>query len=659
MSNYDVFISYSRKDDADGFVTRMKAALQKDGLRVWMDDKIVSSAEWWAQIEAHIERSNNFLLFISEQSLSSEWCQKEIAHAFALGKRLIPFQLSAIDERRVRGGWLDTSWEQIARRNWELLLRVQWITSYLELPDFDAAAARVSADAQTDPQYVEAHTRLLQQVQTWRTSGESPGAYIGGAPLAAAEAWLAAWDALPARDRTQPVPTDDQRAFVSACRAAQDEAERLKAEQEARTRELVAQTQRAAEENARLGRRTARFRLAAAIAGLVGILALGATIIAAGQTGEARTAEAQANAALTAVPPTLTLVNRQAEEAVALAASATRAVATAAQQLFEMQASATQIPPTLTQAAVIQDISLSFANLLLQNGENPSAQLAGMDAVVEQYPEQAAAYLVRGVMYAVQGEHERALEDYDEAIRLDPEVADAYYNRGNARHDVGDLEGAIADYTQAIRLYPGYTEAYYNRGIARQDLGDQRGALEDYDETIRLDPDYTQAYYSRGNAKSALGDPAGAIDDYNQAIRLDPDYALAYNNRGIARYDIGDFQGAIEDYDEAIRLDPGNADAFSNRGNARQRQGDLEGAIVDYDQAIGLRPNFAAAYSNRAFAHYRAAQTSATRRAHLEQALADWQTAGSLGGNLAPAARDAMAEIEAELGGTPAPTPRF
>jgi hypothetical protein len=57
MANFDVFISYSRKDDADGFVTRMKAALEAQGLRVWMDDTLVTSAEWWVQIEAHIERA--------------------------------------------------------------------------------------------------------------------------------------------------------------------------------------------------------------------------------------------------------------------------------------------------------------------------------------------------------------------------------------------------------------------------------------------------------------------------------------------------------------------------------------------------------------------------------------------------------------------------
>jgi tetratricopeptide (TPR) repeat protein len=42
------------------------------------------------------------------------------------------------------------------------------------------------------------------------------------------------------------------------------------------------------------------------------------------------------------------------------------------------------------------------------------------------------AYLNRGLSYARLFGYERAIEDYDEAIRLDPQYAQAYYNRGIA-----------------------------------------------------------------------------------------------------------------------------------------------------------------------------------------------------------------------------------
>ena len=54
--------------------------------------------------------------------------------------------------------------------------------------------------------------------------------------------------------------------------------------------------------------------------------------------------------------------------------------------------------------------------------------------------------------YHLLGEHQRAVEDLDEAIRLDPKYADNYYNRGNAYGKLGEHQRAIQDYERAIQL---------------------------------------------------------------------------------------------------------------------------------------------------------------------------------------------------------------
>ena len=60
----------------------------------------------------------------------------------------------------------------------------------------------------------------------------------------------------------------------------------------------------------------------------------------------------------------------------------------------------------------------------------------------------------------------KAIDAYNEAIRLDPDDAAAYNNRGNAKSNLEQYEEAIADYNQAIRLDPDYAVAYYSRAIA-------------------------------------------------------------------------------------------------------------------------------------------------------------------------------------------------
>jgi tetratricopeptide (TPR) repeat protein len=69
-------------------------------------------------------------------------------------------------------------------------------------------------------------------------------------------------------------------------------------------------------------------------------------------------------------------------------------------------------------------------------------------------PMTAGAYLDRGIRLGNQGEHDSAIADFTEAIRLSPKYTAAYYNRGIAYAKKGDYDRAIADYTQAIRLDP-------------------------------------------------------------------------------------------------------------------------------------------------------------------------------------------------------------
>jgi tetratricopeptide (TPR) repeat protein len=47
-------------------------------------------------------------------------------------------------------------------------------------------------------------------------------------------------------------------------------------------------------------------------------------------------------------------------------------------------------------------------------------------------PEGAAVYIARGNLYAVQGDVDRAIADYDEAITLDPNRAVAFFDRATA-----------------------------------------------------------------------------------------------------------------------------------------------------------------------------------------------------------------------------------
>lgn len=89
---YDVFISYSRKDvkHIDKFVER----LEKLGFIVWIDRKGIESGDSFKQVIVNaIEKSSIFVYFNSYSSSVSPWTAKELGVAITLGKPIIPVKL--------------------------------------------------------------------------------------------------------------------------------------------------------------------------------------------------------------------------------------------------------------------------------------------------------------------------------------------------------------------------------------------------------------------------------------------------------------------------------------------------------------------------------------------------------------------------------------
>jgi tetratricopeptide (TPR) repeat protein len=127
--------------------------------------------------------------------------------------------------------------------------------------------------------------------------------------------------------------------------------------------------------------------------------------------------------------------------------------------------------------------------------EDPARQIRGCTEYIRRGkapgPNLAVAYTNRGIAYAARGHIERAIADFDEAIRLAPDSPFPYYNRANAHYDRKDYRRALGDYDAAIERDPDFALAYYNRGLARERLGRRSEAIADFQKALELDPDAT------------------------------------------------------------------------------------------------------------------------------------------------------------------------
>ena len=153
-------------------------------------------------------------------------------------------------------------------------------------------------------------------------------------------------------------------------------------------------------------------------------------------------------------------------------------------------------------------------------------QIAGCTSLIEAGQESvdniAIAFSNRGNAYRLKGELDRAIADYDQAIKRDPKSATFLINRGAAYSTKGQYDRAIQDYDEAIKLDRRQAVAFNNRGFANFNLGQHDRAIADYDEAIKLFPRYVAAIINRGNAWRAKGDTRRAIRDFDQALMFDP-----------------------------------------------------------------------------------------------------------------------------------------
>ena len=201
-------------------------------------------------------------------------------------------------------------------------------------------------------------------------------------------------------------------------------------------------------------------------------------------------------------------------------------------------------------------------------------------------PSNALAWAGLGMAYGGTGQLAKAIEAFQQVLRINPELAIAWHNLGVTYGNSGQSAKAIEANQQALRINPEYADAWAGLGFIYGKSGQAAKAIEAFQQALRINPEDAKAWNNLGVAYG--GQTAKAIEAHQQALRIDPEYSDAWSNLGIAFSATDQTAKAIEAFQQALRIDPENARYWFGLGLLYAKSGQRGKVLAAYKRLKSL-----------------------------------------------------------------------
>ncbi len=197
-----------------------------------------------------------------------------------------------------------------------------------------------------------------------------------------------------------------------------------------------------------------------------------------------------------------------------------------------------------------------------------------------------------GLGMLAEAEHRRtdAVAAYTLVLKRDPGNIYARRQRAWNYAMLGESDAALADFNAAIERNRDSSQGYLDRGDRYLDLGRYDDALSDFDHAVALAPD-SWALAHRGLAYVWKGRYEDGGRDLDAASKLDPKNAIVFRARGLMAERQGDYDKAVLAYTTALEIEPGNIFALQERAKVNSAAGHNEAALKDAESVLALRPD--------------------------------------------------------------------
>jgi tetratricopeptide (TPR) repeat protein len=166
----------------------------------------------------------------------------------------------------------------------------------------------------------------------------------------------------------------------------------------------------------------------------------------------------------------------------------------------------------------------------------------------------------KGLIALDKREYEKAMDFFDEALRVLPEFSDARNNRGVVKFRKGDISGAQEIWEKLAVKDPGYAIVSYNLSLVQLHQKQYDAAIRLLERALKADKKLVEAQVRLGVIRLERGEKTKGLDLLRKAYSLSPSHPDAWSFYAYALVENGDTSGAIavleknSDKPEALKL---------------------------------------------------------------------------------------------------------
>jgi superkiller protein 3 len=153
------------------------------------------------------------------------------------------------------------------------------------------------------------------------------------------------------------------------------------------------------------------------------------------------------------------------------------------------------------------------------------------------------------------GEHEKAIESFDQALQLDPSHRKSLFNSGRVLLETGRAKDALGRIEKGLELEPMSNEGVRLLGRARYELGQIDEAIKAYQRSLTIDENDVWSMNNLGLIYIQQGRNAEAIPALARAVELRGNSPVFQNNLATALEKSGYPTAAAKAYEGALAAD--------------------------------------------------------------------------------------------------------